>query len=189
MNQQPLTETVEDGRKNDEGTNSGELYWCVRLVKACDTVRRTMRPTAIGLVWTISSFQSVLGWGGGGGWSKRLHARSFYSMPQIVFLIHHFSREVFRGLIQSPLVTAGILRWSAGQFVRQGTSLTFLSHPVTFCDASCIHTHQLRRPYLLRIHTFKADVFPTKHRVLQNNRRRLEQSKGFLRHIIVFLLF
>jgi hypothetical protein len=26
LNQQPFTETVEDGRKNDEGTHSSEMY-------------------------------------------------------------------------------------------------------------------------------------------------------------------
>ena len=109
----------------------------------------------------MSSFQSELGcWGGGLG-SKRLHTQSSCSVPQTVFLIHCFSCEVFSGLIQSPLVTAGILRWSSGQFLRQGTSLTFLSHPVTSCDFRCFHTHQLRKLYPLRIHTFKADLFPT----------------------------
>ena len=193
VNQQPITETVKDGRKNEEGANSGELYWCVRLVKACDTVGRMMRPTATELVWTINPFLSVLGcgggWRGGGLGSKRLHAQSSYSVPQTLFLIHCFSLEVFRGFIQSLLVTAGILQWSAGQFLRQGTSFTILSHPVTSCVASYIHTHQLRKPYPLCIHTFKSDLFPTTTQGASNNRRQLEQSKGFLRHIIAFLLF
>jgi len=128
-----------------------------------------------------------------GGWvlgSKRLHAQSSYSVPQTLFPIRCFSRDVFRGLIQSPLVTAGILRWNADQFLRQSTSLTILSHPFTSCEPSCIHTHI---SYVSHIHYASTHLnqafFQQQHRVLQNNRRHLEQSKGFLRHIVVFLLF
>jgi hypothetical protein len=45
------------------------------------------------------------------------------------------------------------------------------------------------KPHLLRIHACKSDIIPSTTQGAPNNTQHLEQSKEFLRHILVFIQF